>query len=66
MPRSSVASMTSTCVPRTRTPYFCSTPRFSSATPQLRPVWPPIDRMMPSGRSRSMIDSTTSAVTGIR
>mmetsp|Transcript_34673 Transcript_34673/g.114873 ORF Transcript_34673/g.114873 Transcript_34673/m.114873 type:complete len:217 (-) Transcript_34673:1588-2238(-) len=66
MPRSSVASMAATDVPSTRTPYFSSTPLFSSATPQLRPVWPPIERMIPSGRSRSMIVSTVSGVTGIR
>ena len=49
MPRSSVASIDSTDVPRTRTPYFSRMPRFSRATPQLRPVWPPIERMIALG-----------------
>mmetsp|Transcript_32051 Transcript_32051/g.83914 ORF Transcript_32051/g.83914 Transcript_32051/m.83914 type:complete len:232 (+) Transcript_32051:3064-3759(+) len=66
MPRSSVASMDATDVPSTRTPYFSRMPRFSSSTPQLRPVWPPIERMMPSGFSRAMISSTYSGVTGSR
>mmetsp|Transcript_74449 Transcript_74449/g.205204 ORF Transcript_74449/g.205204 Transcript_74449/m.205204 type:complete len:217 (-) Transcript_74449:1203-1853(-) len=66
MPRSSVASMDATDVPSTRTPYLARMPRFSSSTPQLRPVWPPMERMMPSGRSRSSTCSTYSGVTGRR
>mmetsp|Transcript_178 Transcript_178/g.283 ORF Transcript_178/g.283 Transcript_178/m.283 type:complete len:217 (-) Transcript_178:1648-2298(-) len=66
MPRSSVASIDATDVPSTRTPYLARMPRFSSSTPQLSPVWPPIDRMIPSGFSRSRIVSTYSGVTGRR
>ena len=66
MPRSSVASIDATEVPSTRTPYFSRIPAFSSSIPQLRPVWPPIDRMIPSGRSRSITCSTYSRVTGSR
>mmetsp|Transcript_44485 Transcript_44485/g.143027 ORF Transcript_44485/g.143027 Transcript_44485/m.143027 type:complete len:231 (-) Transcript_44485:1071-1763(-) len=62
--RSSVAMIASTGVPSTRTPNSARTPFLSRATPQLRAVWPPNWSRMPSGRSLSMTERTTSGVTG--
>mmetsp|Transcript_17103 Transcript_17103/g.33616 ORF Transcript_17103/g.33616 Transcript_17103/m.33616 type:complete len:217 (-) Transcript_17103:254-904(-) len=62
--RSSAAMMVETGVPSTLTPYFCRMPEFHRATPVLRAVCPPNERVMPSGLSFSMICSTNPTVTG--
>mmetsp|Transcript_21859 Transcript_21859/g.74115 ORF Transcript_21859/g.74115 Transcript_21859/m.74115 type:complete len:220 (+) Transcript_21859:2689-3348(+) len=65
--RSSVEMMASICVPRTRIPRFCSSPRRQSSMPTFRAVWPPMLRMMPSiSVSLSRMRTTVSAVTGKR
>jgi len=58
--------MLSTGVPRTLTPYFCSTPMSYSWTPQFRAVWPPKPNIMPSGLSLSITSATNSGSTGTR
>ena len=62
--RSSAARMASSGVPRTRTEWRSSTPASARAMARLRPVWPPRVASRPSGRSSSMIRSSTGTVSG--
>ena len=59
--RSSAFWIASSGVPSSRTPYRSRTPGFgAAATARFRPVCPPSVGSRPSGRSRSMIRSSTS------
>ncbi len=62
--RSSAARMARSGVPRSRTRLRSSTPASSRAMARLSPVWPPRVASRPSGRSRSMIRSSTGTVSG--
>ena len=64
--RSSVMMIVSTDVPSTLTSYLSKIPAWSISTPQLSAVWPPIERMMPSGFSFWMMLSTCLGVTGMK
>ncbi len=62
--RSSAMRMLSSGVPSRATPHFCSTPALASSIARFRPVCPPSVGSRPSGRSRSMMRSSTSTVKG--
>jgi hypothetical protein len=62
--RSSAIRIDRASAPISSTPYFSSTPRSASAIATLSAVCPPMVGRIASGRSRSMIRSTYSGVTG--
>jgi hypothetical protein len=62
--RSSVVTMADVGVPRMAQPYFTRSPLRSSCSPTLSAVWPPMEMMMPSGRSFLSTSTTNWYVTG--
>ena len=62
--RSSAMRIDRASAPISSVLYFSSTPRSASAIATLSAVWPPIVGRIASGRSRSMMRSTYSGVTG--
>ena len=62
--RSSATEIARALAPMSSTPYFASAPLSCSAIATLSAVCPPIVGRSASGRSRAMINSTYSGVTG--
>ena len=62
--RSSATMIASICAPISLTPYFSSVPFSLSATARLSAVCPPTVGSTASGRSRAMIFSRNSGVSG--
>ena len=62
--RSSARRITSASAPRNRTPCRARTPAWCSSIARFSPVWPPSVGSTASGRSRSMIRSIASTVSG--
>ena len=62
--RSSATSMAATDAPMSSTPYRSSTPLFASAIARFSAVWPPTVGSSASGRSRAMMASTMSGLSG--